>query len=70
MVLLKAGVKTGYFKVAVVVKGGQLRVSVDGQEKLVRDLSNWKFSNYFKAGLYPQATQGTAQVFFRSLKAE
>ena len=69
-VLLKPGVKTSYFKVAIVVKGGQLHVSVDGQEKLVRDLSYWKFSNYFKAGLYPQATQGTAQVFFRKLKAE
>jgi hypothetical protein len=53
-----------------VVKSGQLRISVDGQEKLVRDLSYWKFSNYFKAGLYPQATQGTAQVFFRNLTAE
>jgi len=52
------------------VKSGQLHISVDGQEKLVRDLSYWKFSNYFKAGLYPQATTGTAQVFFRSLKAE
>jgi len=70
MVLLKAGVKEGYFKVAIVVKNGQLRIAVDGQEKLVRDLSYWKFSNYFKAGLYPQATQGTAQVFFRKLKAE
>jgi hypothetical protein len=70
MVLLKAGVKTSYVKVAVIVKAGQLRVSVDGQEKLVRDLSYWKFSNYFKAGLYPQATKGSAQVFFRSLTAE
>jgi hypothetical protein len=69
-VLLKPGVKTSYVKVAIIVKGGQLRIEVDGQEKLVRDLSYWKFSNYFKAGLYPQATQGTAQVFFRSLKAE
>jgi len=70
MVLLKPGVKTEYVKVAITVKGGQLRIAVDGQEKLVRDLSYWKFSNYFKAGLYPQATKGTAQVYFRSLKAE
>ena len=69
-VLLKPGVKSGYVKVAIIVKGHQLRVLVDGQEKLARDLSYWKFSNYFKAGLYPQATQGTAQVFFRKLKAE
>jgi hypothetical protein len=51
------------------VKDRQLRVLVDGQEKLARDLSFWKFSNYFKAGCYPQATQGTAQIFFRSLEA-
>ncbi|MEP6670537.1 MAG: polysaccharide lyase family 7 protein [Chthoniobacter sp.] len=70
MVLLKAGVKTSYVKVAIVVKSGQLHIAVDGQEKLKRDLSYWKFSNYFKAGLYPQATTGTAQVFFRSLKVE
>ena len=70
MVLLKPGVKTGYVKVAIVVKGGQLHIAVDGQEKLVRDLSYWKFSNYFKAGLYPQATKGSAQVYFRSLKVE
>jgi hypothetical protein len=70
MVLLKKGVKTDYVKVSVVVKSSQLHIAVDGQEKLVRDLSYWKFSNYFKAGLYPQTTKGTAQVFFRSLKAE
>jgi hypothetical protein len=69
MVLLKPGVKTGYVKVDIVVKDRQLRVLVDGQEKLARDLSFWKFSNYFKAGCYPQATQGTAQIFFRSLEA-
>jgi hypothetical protein len=69
-VLLKPGVKSDYVKVAVIVRDKQLRITVDGQEKLVRDLSFWKFSNYFKAGLYPQATQGTAQVYFRSLKAE
>jgi len=70
MVLLKKDLKGDYAKVSIVVKGGQLRIAVDGQEKLVRDLSYWKFANYFKAGLYPQATKGTAQVFFRYLKAE
>jgi hypothetical protein len=69
-VLLKRGVKSGYVRVAVIVRSGKLRVTVDGQEKLVRDLSFWKFSNYFKAGCYPQATQGTVQVFFRKLKVE
>ena len=68
--LLKKGLKTDYAKVAIVVKGGQLRIDVDGEEKVSRDLSYWKFSNYFKAGLYPQATKGTAEVYFRSLHAE
>ena len=67
---LKSGVKTGYVKVAIIVRAGRLRIDVDGVQKVDRDLSYWKFSNYFKAGLYPQATQGTAQVFFRSLKAD
>jgi hypothetical protein len=70
MVLLKAGVKSDYVRVAVIVKNAQLRILVDGQEKLSRDLSYWTFSNYFKAGLYPQATKGTAQVFFRRLEVE
>jgi len=70
MILLKPGVKTGFVKVDVIVNSRQLRILVDGEEKLARDLSYWKFSNYFKAGCYPQATQGTVQVFFRMLKAE
>jgi hypothetical protein len=70
MVLLKSGVKSSYVKVAITVKDSQLHISVDGEEKLLRDLSYWTFANYFKAGLYPQATKGTAQVFFRDLKAE
>ncbi|HEY3901776.1 MAG TPA: polysaccharide lyase family 7 protein [Chthoniobacter sp.] len=69
-ILLKKGLKTDYAKVAIIVKGGNLRIDVDGEQKVSRDLSYWKFSNYFKAGLYPQATQGTAEVYFRSLRAE
>ncbi len=69
-ILLKRGVKSSYVRVAIVVKSGKLHVTVDGMEKLVRDLSYWKFSNYFKAGCYPQATQGTVQVFFRKLTVQ
>jgi hypothetical protein len=68
-ILLKKGLKNDYAKVAITVKGGQLSVDVDGEQKVSRDLSYWKFSNYFKAGLYPQATKGTAEVYFRSLQA-
>jgi len=52
------------------VKGRQLKITVDHQVTLTRSLAFWKFKNYFKAGCYPQATQGTADVFFRKLGAE
>jgi hypothetical protein len=32
-----------------------------------RSLGFWKYLNYFKAGCYPQATQGVAHVVFRHL---
>ena len=59
-----------FVKVDVAVRDGRLTVSVDGERKLDRDLSYWPHRNYFKAGCYPQATQGTAEVIFRSLRAE
>ena len=31
---LKPGLKSGYVKVAIIVKGGQLRIDVDGEQKL------------------------------------
>lgn len=67
---LKRGVKDGWVKVKVVVKNGQLKISVDQELKLQRSLTFWKFKNYFKAGCYPQATQGKVEVFFRKLSAE
>lgn len=69
-VLLKRDVKTGFEKIGVAVKQGRLTVSVNGQEKLARDIRYWKFRNYFKAGCYPQATQGTVRVTFRKLSVE
>ncbi len=64
---LKKGVGTNWFKVAIEVKSRQLIISVDGQQKAVHSLAYWKYPNYFKAGCYPQAVQGTADVFFRKL---
>ena len=69
-VMLKKQLKSGWAKVDVTVKGRQLKITVDHQVKLTRSLAFWKFKNYFKAGCYPQATQGTADVFFRKLGAE
>ena len=48
----------------------RLVILVNGEEKLNRTLAYWKFFNYFKAGCYPQATTGTADVFFRKLEAK
>ena len=67
---LKKQVKDGWVKVDVVVKNRQLKISVDHQVKFQRSLAFWKFKNYFKAGCYPQATEGKAEVFFRKLSAE
>jgi hypothetical protein len=54
-------------KIDVRVEGGELSIAVDGEEKVRRNLGFWKYLNYFKAGCYPQATQGVAHVVFRHL---
>ena len=66
-ILLKKGVGTNWFKVEIAVKNRSLAISVDGQQKLTHSLAYWKYPNYFKAGCYPQATKGTADIFFRKL---
>jgi len=67
---LKKGVGANWVKVEISVKKSQLVITVDGQPKLTHSLSYWKYPNYFKAGCYPQATQGTAEVFFRKLSVK
>ena len=66
-ILLKKGVGANWSKVEITVKKSQLVITVDNQQKLNQSLAYWKYPNYFKAGCYPQATQGTAEVFFRKL---
>ena len=66
-ILLREGLGGSFVKIDVCVEGGQLSISVDGEEKVQRDLGFWKFLNYFKAGCYPQATEGVADVVFRRL---
>jgi hypothetical protein len=68
-IVLKKALGTEPVKIDVTVKAEQLKISVNGAERLSRSLAFWKFPNYFKAGCYPQATQGTAQVMFRKLSA-
>ena len=57
-------------KVDIVVKNKQLSIAMNNESKVTRSLAFWKFSNYFKAGCYPQATQGTAEIVFRKLHVE
>lgn len=64
---LKKGVGANWFKVEIAVKSRSLVISVDGAQKCNHPLAYWKFPNYFKAGCYPQAVQGTADIFFRKL---
>ncbi len=66
-ILLRKGLGAAFVKIDVRVENGQLAISIDGEEKVRRDLGFWKFLNYFKAGCYPQATEGTADVVFRQL---
>jgi hypothetical protein len=66
-VVLQKALGTESVKIGVTVQAERLSISVNGEDKVNRSLAFWKFPNYFKAGCYPQATQGTAQVIFRSL---
>ena len=65
--LLLKNLGTNYAKVDVVMEGGVLKISANGEEKVRRELPYWTYLNYFKAGCYPQTTEGTVDVFFRSL---
>ena len=66
-ILLRGALGESFVKIDVRVEGGELSIAVDGEEKVRRNLGFWKFLNYFKAGCYPQATQGVAHVVFRHL---
>ncbi len=69
-ILLRGGLGGSFVKIDVRVEEGQLSIAVDGKEMLRRDLGFWKFLNYFKAGCYPQATEGVADVAFRKLSVQ
>lgn len=66
-ILLCGGLGGAFVKIDVRVEGGELFISIDGTEKVRRDLGFWKFLNYFKAECYPQATEGVADVVFCQL---
>jgi hypothetical protein len=68
--MLKKGAGANWMKVEITVKKSQLTITVDGQQRFSQSIAYWKYPNYFKAGCYPQSTQGTAEVFFRKLSAK
>jgi hypothetical protein len=68
-VVLKKGLGSSSVKVEVSVESKQLRITVNDQVKVNHSLSFWKFLNYWKAGCYPQAANGTVDVMFRKLTA-
>ncbi len=65
--VLKKNLGSEPVTIDVVVKGEHLKISLNGEEKFDRSLAFWKFLNYFKAGCYPQAKEGTGLVMFRKL---
>ena len=67
---LKKNLGDAFVKVDVAVKNKQLTIAINGEQKLSRSLAYWKFNNYWKAGCYPQAKQGTAEIVFRKLHAD
>lgn len=67
MVPLKKDIGPGFIAVELAVRKGQLTITVDGEKKVTRDISFWPHSCFFKAGCYPQTTEGTVEVTFRRL---
>jgi hypothetical protein len=61
---------SGEINCAIEVHKEHLIISTDGVEKLNRDLSFWKYKNYFKAGCYPQSHHGTVTVMFSKLSVK
>jgi hypothetical protein len=69
-IILLKDLGDAWVKIDVVVESGSLKIRVNDEEKLNRNISYWEFPSYFKAGCYPQATEGTADVTFRKLEAK
>lgn len=68
--LLVKGLGEKFVQIDVAVKEDTMQIRINGEEKVKRSLAFWKHPNYFKAGCYPQATEGTVDVMFRRLTAE
>jgi hypothetical protein len=66
-VVLKKNLTGRYFSYKIEVQKGTMKITVDNDLKITRDLNFWKFNNYFKAGCYPQAVKGNVKVYYRKL---
>lgn len=69
-VLLNKGINERKFTCSITVKDKHIIIAVNGKEKLNRDISFWKYKNYFKAGCYPKSHNGTVLVMLNDLKEE
>ena len=69
-VMLQRGLEDSPAKVEVRVQSSQMTIAVNGEVKASRNLSFWTFPNYWKAGIYPQAHAGIAEVVFYRLDAD
>jgi hypothetical protein len=69
-IVLKKQIGEAFVKVDVSVRHKQLKISVNHQAVLSRNLAFWPYENYFKAGCYPQASAGIADIYFRKLTAQ
>lgn len=65
-ILLQKGI--GKFIAEIVIKDSQLAIKINGETRITRNISYWKYYNYFKAGNYPQATSGISEVTFYKLE--
>jgi hypothetical protein len=64
------GTYADYIDCEVNVEKQHLMIHVNGTEKFNKKIAYWEWSNYFKAGAYPQAHFGTVTVKFASLAVE
>lgn len=63
------GIKGAPFDCAIDVDGSMLAVAINNGQTVQRNLSFWRWANYFKIGCYPQAHDGVVEVTAESVRA-
>ncbi|MGB7088360.1 MAG: polysaccharide lyase family 7 protein [Phormidesmis sp.] len=69
-IVLDSNVSGQAINCAIEVHDGRLIISINGTEKVNRDISFWQHPSYFKAGCYPQSNRGTVTAKFSHLSVE